>query len=477
MNEYKVINEILKDSKSKNILLIGFKSGNLIEFILKYVKINSGKLMCIDSKPKINVDDIVADKNNFTLFRQDSLIKLADFQDYDAVFIDGNPNWYTVYNELNIIENNCKKFPLIFICNAVFPNERRDAYYYFDNIPSHYQQINSKKLIIFRDITNESKKIVFKDDHYHAIYSNTEKNGVLTAIEDYVQKTTLNVDKTLIDSETGLIFLFFKNHPIYKKFSELGLTNDFYNFKVKNEYLNKFLLDLFESNSEEFLKAHNEHLINQISEYRSINHDLSNLLNSKEKLLNLKDKLIAADDELILSQELLLNSKNKLITSKDKLINSKDDLIKSNNELINCKNLIIRSKDKELLSKDKELQSKDILFKYNDLSINFLKSSKFRFIKIILSYLYIISKFKFDHDLKLNLKLFSLMNSVNWFNIGFYLENNKDIHNSKWLKILTPEVHYICKGYYEERLPNPDFNKKLKKEDIIKILMGDSNDE
>ena len=88
-----------------------------------------------------------------------------------------------------------------------------------------------------------------------------------------------------------------------------------------------------------------------------------------------------------------------------------------------------------------------------------------------MSYLYIIYKFKFGHNLKLNLKLFKLIKNKNWLNIGFYLENNKDLSESKWFKRLTPEAHYICNGYYENRLPHPHFNSTLTKEEIMKKLM------
>lgn len=470
MNDYRTINEILIDSESKNIILIGFKSEKLIQFILNYVKINSGNVIVIDPRPQISIDDIIMDNSvNFTLYNENSLKKLDDFQDYDAIFIDGNPNWYTVYNELNIVEKNCKKFPLIFVCNSSFPHERRDTYYYFDCIPFNYQHVHSKNLVIFQDIHDKSKRITIKDDDYHAIYQNSQKNGVLTAIEDYIKTTTLNVDKTLVDSETGIQLVYFKNHPLFERFLKLENTNKFHNLYVRNEYLNRFVVDLLENNANNFSEIHNEQLINKLSDYRDINHNLNILLTSKERLLKFKDEIINSNDELLQSQESVLSSKEKLIISKDMLLNSKEELIKSNQELLNCKDIVIESKDSEILSKN-------LLLKYDDVSINLLKTSNFRFITIILSYLYIIYKFKWGSELKLNLKLFNLIKNKNWLNWGFYLENNSEINTFKWLKLLTPEVHYVCNGYYEGRLPKPNFDKKLKKEDIIETLTGGEND-
>lgn len=469
MKDYEIVNKVLDNTDSKKIILIGCKNEKLFDFILKYIKSNSGELILIEPQLKVNINKFITeDISNFTLLKQDSLKILENFKEYDAIFLDGNPNWYTLFTELRIIEKNCNKFPLIFVCNSIFPNERRDTYYYFDNIPSNYIHINSKKLIISEDLIDKSKKIVIEDENYHAIYSNSQKNGVLTAIEDYIQKTTLNIGKTLIDSKTGMLLLYFKDQDIFKQFSNSN-NNELCNLGIINKYLNNFIMDLLENESDTFYKNHYDYITNQLADYKIMNDNLNNLLNSKERLLNSKDKFLEANEELLKSKQELLNSKDKLITSKDNMLHSKEELLKSNGEMLNCKNKIIESKDKEL-------SSKNILLKYDNISINLLKTSKFRTMKVFLSYLYIIYKFKFSHTLKLNLKLFSLIKNKNWLNEGFYFDNNEDISIFKWFKILTPEAHYICNGYYEGRLPNPYFKIKTNKEEILTEIMEEYYD-
>ena len=72
------------------------------------------------------------------------------------------------------------------------------------NIPYIYQNPSGKKLAIYDDV-------VINDKFNHALYQNTPKNGVLTAIEDYIENSDLNITSTLIDSETGILLIYFKN--------------------------------------------------------------------------------------------------------------------------------------------------------------------------------------------------------------------------------------------------------------------------
>ncbi|WP_323735636.1 glycosyltransferase [Methanosphaera sp. ISO3-F5] len=100
-------------------------------------------------------------------------------------------------------------------------------------------------------------------------------------------------------------------------------------------------------------------------------------------------------------------------------------------------------------------------------------NSKFkRKILFFLPFLYILYCHK---DIISTFKLYYKLQDNPWFNIGYYLDKNQDISRKKWCEYLTIELHYVCHGFYEKRLPNHDYKNNLTKEQLINILKEDNN--
>ena len=124
------INLIFYRFKVKNVIFIGSFKG--IDEIQEYCNDNNIGCKFIDSNDDAdNIPEPI------------SLNKLKNIQQYDAIFLNDDANWYTVYSELNIIKNNNDAFPLVFICNNVFPHQRRDSY----RNPKIIPKIKSKSII------------------------------------------------------------------------------------------------------------------------------------------------------------------------------------------------------------------------------------------------------------------------------------------------------------------------------------------
>ena len=64
----------------------------------------------------------------------------------------------------------------------------------------------------------------------------------------------------------------------------------------------------------------------------------------------------------------------------------------------------------------------------------------------------------------------SLKNSK-CFDIGFYLNNNPDLIESKWCKFFSPELHYVCKGFDEGRLFNKKYFNRNSKKELLKYIL------
>jgi hypothetical protein len=69
---------------------------------------------------------------------------LDGIHDVDAVFLDVDHNWYTVYHELKLLENTALKGgsppPMIALHDVDWPDTRRDMYYDPDSIPDAHRQ-------------------------------------------------------------------------------------------------------------------------------------------------------------------------------------------------------------------------------------------------------------------------------------------------------------------------------------------------
>lgn len=86
-----------------------------------------------------------------------------------------------------------------------------------------------------------------------------------------------------------------------------------------------------------------------------------------------------------------------------------------------------------------------------------------------LSYVYLILKSK-PKEISVNLKLYRALKNNKCFDIGFYLQNNKDVLESKWCKYFSPQLHYVCCGFDEKREINKKTLKNMSKKESLDFL-------
>lgn len=189
----KIVKPILIKTEAKKIIEIGSGLGNNTRNLLGYCQAMDAHLTAIDPKPLFDVKtwlDLYPE--HLTVFQQPSLQILPQLEDYDVVLIDGDHNWYTVYNELKLIEKHSlktNKLPIIFLHDTDWPFARRDLYFYPESIPEEYRQPYAQKGIV----QGKSKLVDeggLHSTYFNALYENGEKNGVLTAIEDFLKQTS-----------------------------------------------------------------------------------------------------------------------------------------------------------------------------------------------------------------------------------------------------------------------------------------------
>lgn len=487
---------------------MSFYTYNIIQNILKRFKVND--IIITGLYDKSIVDEIINYDATFTLFdlnyvsnfnekikiiKDYPLDSLNNLNDYDAIFINDDANWFTVYNELNLVKKNNEEFPLVFICNNRFPNKRRDSYYDPNIIPKEYRKESLKEL----PICFKNNKINISDGNFHACLESDNKNGVLTAIDDF-----LNENKQIgimdINFIEEITILFPKNSInqiriscLFEEIKNKSIENLNYSDKI---FENKILFNYINEN-----KITNENL-QKIEDLKTELSNKNNAINTyKNKIqihnneLMYKDSQIdSIESELMLTNSKIKNYETKLF-SKEYEIESLKNKVQSTTKQLKENNTQI----KQMKSEIKEFNENDKFFKSfknkyfhqlseidtknyyidscndeisnNHLEIQYLKDNSF--VKTIISpfsYLYLIIK-SHPKEIFLNIKLFRLLKNSKCFDIGYYLNNNQDIQKSKWIKYFSPELHYVCNGFSENREFNKKYFNRTSKKELIEYIL------
>ena len=154
---------------------------------------------------------------------------------FDCILIDGDHNWYTVYNELSLIHTRglLKKGGTIFFHDVSWPYARRDMYYQPEQIPPEFVQPHAKRGIVVGQ-SELASPLEFNGQLFNAVHEGGPKNGVLTAVEDFLNEHKWRYRFFRINEEGGLGVL----HKTKNLFG--SLTFNRYLFRVtRNRVLNK----------------------------------------------------------------------------------------------------------------------------------------------------------------------------------------------------------------------------------------------
>ncbi|HEY0407308.1 MAG TPA: class I SAM-dependent methyltransferase, partial [Pyrinomonadaceae bacterium] len=130
---------------------------------------------------------------------------------FDCILIDGDHNWYTVYHELKIIEERGlqKAGGAIFFHDVGWPYARRDMYYQPELIPQQFRHPHEQKGIA-PGRAELSAEAEFNSTHHNAVREGGARNGVLTAVEDFLKEQPGQFRFVRIEAEFGLGALFKK---------------------------------------------------------------------------------------------------------------------------------------------------------------------------------------------------------------------------------------------------------------------------
>ena len=124
---------------------------------------------------------------------------------YDCILIDGDHNWYTVFNELRLIRERAllRRGGMIFFHDVDWPYGRRDMYYQPETIPPEYRLEYERKGIV----RGQSQLVDTGGANgglRNAVHEGGPGNGVLTAVEDFIAQDASEYHFCRIKQQYGL---------------------------------------------------------------------------------------------------------------------------------------------------------------------------------------------------------------------------------------------------------------------------------
>lgn len=214
-----VIRPLFEVAKVKNILEIGSAAGRNTRNIIALAREKGGVVIAIDPEPQFDVFEWRMEYADcFHFMEETSLNALPKLEgQIDAVLIDGDHNWYTVFHELQLLEKHATKtglFPLTLLHDVGWPYGRRDMYSDPDRIPASYRQPFLKKGML----PSGSELIAeggLNATMHNALYEHSIKNGVLTAVEDFIAQSSITFDWIEIPGFFGLGILVDRKRAIH----------------------------------------------------------------------------------------------------------------------------------------------------------------------------------------------------------------------------------------------------------------------
>ena len=198
-----VIEPVLSAGAVRTIVEIGAANGLNTARLVEWAAANGAVVHVIDPKPQFDVEDVERRfQEAFVMHRARSLEALPALEPPDAALIDGDHNWYTVNHELRLLERMSRQWPITFLHDVGWPYGRRDMYYDPDTVPTDFRQPYERSGLIFgrSRLSSNGGNVKLAN----AAHEGGDRNGVLTAVEDFMDESEHELELFAVQGPNGL---------------------------------------------------------------------------------------------------------------------------------------------------------------------------------------------------------------------------------------------------------------------------------
>jgi hypothetical protein len=186
------VKPVIEIAAPMRVIEIGAGTGANTDRLLAHFQVVPAHFDIVDPAPHPSLAAVLArfgaDGN---LHRQKSLDALARLAPADLILVDGDHNWFTVHSELHAIFRRAAETgarpPILLFHDVAWPYGRRDMYYDPDAIPDAYRHPYAYRAML--PGRNELGDDGINGGLANALHEGGPRNGVLTAIEDFLAET------------------------------------------------------------------------------------------------------------------------------------------------------------------------------------------------------------------------------------------------------------------------------------------------
>jgi hypothetical protein len=172
---------------ARTVLEVGAYKGELTAALLEWAAGADARIAAIDPAPEPELLDLAGRRPELELIRETSHEALAHVPLPDAVIIDGDHNYWTLSEELRLIDERAAgpEMPLLLFHDLAWPHARRDTYYAPDRVPDeHRQPLARDARLAPGDPGVAPAGLPFG---WAAAREGGPRNGLLTAVEDFAE--------------------------------------------------------------------------------------------------------------------------------------------------------------------------------------------------------------------------------------------------------------------------------------------------
>jgi hypothetical protein len=189
INNAEILLGVLDAAQARSVTEVGAYAGDLTRLLLRWADRSGARITAVDPFPQPELEQLAHEHSELELVRATSLETLGELPLADAIVLDGDHNYYTVTEELRLISERAAAsggaLPMLLLHDVCWPHGRRDDYYDPGQIPPEHRQPIASESGLYPGVPGTRPGGL--PYHWPAAQEGGPRNGVLTAIEDFVQ--------------------------------------------------------------------------------------------------------------------------------------------------------------------------------------------------------------------------------------------------------------------------------------------------